>query len=312
MFKRFENGLKVFLSFHKSEQRGILVLLILLLLILLLNIGLPFLVPDRHVVSDQLKKEIAPFLATRKQLEDSLKFVRLQASGNLDSALAKRFIHPLRFDPNRVDAETLKQMGLNAKQIKNLLRYRKHGGIFNKPEDLLKVYGISEVEFHILQAFVKIGTVSKSKKQVTHRHASLAALKKVEINSCSVNELETKVHIPEWLAQRMIKYRQLLGGFYSVQQLSEVYGMKPETLKKIMPFIELDTQKIHQIDLEHAQFKTILHHPYFDYKSTKKLMDYRYNKHTISSLDSAALSHLFTDSLWRKIHHYLYLRPLKK
>ncbi len=311
MFRLFKNWLKVFFSFYKSEQRGILVLLGLLFVMLMIYAGLPYLnLKLKHrLVPPEAKKEVERFVSAQQRMNDSMLFVKQQASGHVNPGLARRFIHPVLFDPNRVPAGTLKQMGLGAKQIKNLLSYRKHGGVFLKPADLLKVYGISKVEYQILADSIKIKPLIRNKINPVE---SSQAIPKVEINSCTQSELENRLHLPGWLARRVLKYRKLLGGFYSTRQLGQVYGMKPATLKRILPHITVNPQRIHRFDLEKVSLKTLLHHPYFDYETTKKLISFRSTHHSATGVDSVKVAALFSDSLWYKIRHYLYLRPLKK
>lgn len=312
MFRHFKNWLKGFFSFYKSEQRGILVLLGLLFVMLMIYAGLPYLKLKPRLVPQEAKKEVERFVSAQQRMNDSMLFVKQQASGHVNPGLARRFIHPVLFDPNRVSAETLKQMGLGAKPIKNLLSYRKHGGVFLKPADLLKIYGISKVEYQILVDSIKINPAIRNKiNPVAVTGKSLRAIPKVEINTCTESELENRLHLPAWLARRVLKYRKLLGGFYSTRQLGEVYGMKPETLKRILPHVAVNPQAIHRFDMGKVSFKTLLHHPYFDYETTKKLMGYRSTHHSAIGVDSVGVAALFSDSLWYKIRHYLYLRPLK-
>ncbi len=299
---------------HKSEQRGAIVLALILFIIFLLNTFLPKIIKPKDKISPGSKQDIQQFVSAQKQLSDSLKFIRLQHSGKLDYKLAVRFLHPFSFDPNTVSPLQMKQMGLNARQIKNIVNYRRHKGHFFNKSDLNKIYGFSKAEIKILTPYVSINTknLKKEKHSPSPNTTFTSVYPPLEINSCDSASLVKQLHFPPWLAARTIKYRRYLGGFYSRQQLKEVYGMKTETLKKIIPCLLLDTSMIHKIDLNRAQFKTILHHPYIDYKTTKKLISKRNTLHGFNSLDQLKALHIFPDSIFDKIRHYLYIRPLKK
>jgi len=299
---------------HKSEQKGVIVLVLILFIIFLLDAFLPKLIQPKDKINPSFKKDIQQFISAQKQLDDSLRFIRLQRLGKLDYKLAIRFLHPFSFDPNTISQLQMKQIGLNARQIKNIVNYRLHKGCFFNKSDLNKIYSLSKVEIKILTPFVFIKT--KTTKKEKHFPSSdttfTSTYPPLEINSCDSASLVKYLHFSPWMAARTIKYRHYLGGFYSKQQLKEVYGMKAKILKKTSSCLTLDTSLIHKIDLNRAQFKTILHHPYIDYKTTKYLINKRNTLHGFSSLDQLKALHIFPDSIFDKIRHYLYIRPLKK
>jgi competence protein ComEA len=62
----------------------------------------------------------------------------------------------------------------------------------------------------------------------------------VQLNSAGQEELETLPGIGPTLAQRIIDYRENIGGFSSADQLKEVSGIGDATFEKIAPLLTLE------------------------------------------------------------------------
>lgn len=110
----------------------------------------------------------------------------------------------------------------------------------------------------------------------------------IELNTADSALLTTLNGIGPVFANRIIKYKNLLGGYYSKNQLLEVYGFTNEKLNIIKDFIIIDTSKINKLDVNNMEFKNILRHPYFDYETTKNIVNER-DKTPFTSLNDFIL-----------------------
>ena len=309
MRNRFKHLARNFFTLHKSEQRGIVLLLAILLVLLLFNWLYPRFYPARNRNFDRFNREVGYFVRARKKLEDSLKLVRLQRTGKLTPQQAKQLLHPFPFNPNKLSGAQWMQMGLSAKQVKTIRHYLEKGGRFRRKEDLKKIHGLSGAEYAVLAPFVRLSPPSgKTEKQGPTEKATRH---RTELNGANAALLIHNLGLASRLANRIVKYRRLLGGFYTPQQLLEVYGMKKKTYVAIQNLVFADTSLLQRIDLNHATFKQLLHHPYIDYETTKKLIRGRDKAHGFSSFNEVKSVTGIPDSLLNKIRHYLYLRPLK-
>jgi len=104
---------------------------------------------------------------------------------------------------------------------------------------------------------------------------------------------------------RIIRYRELLGGFVSVHQLSEVYGLGPETVERIEASILVDTTAIRRLDMNSASFSDLLRHPYLDYADVQALVRYRDFNGRIGSVGEIRENHLLSDSTLTRIIPYM-------
>jgi DNA uptake protein ComE-like DNA-binding protein len=310
MRNKFQYWIRGFFSLNKSEQRGIISLLVIILLLLLFNWLSPSFVHPKKQDFSSLNGEVSQFAEARKSLDDSLHLVHLQNAEKLTPEQAAVKLHPFPFDPNLLTKKQWLKMGLTSRQVKTIMHYRAKGGHFRKKEDMKKIYGLSGAEYRVLAPFVRIANseVPVSGKSNRKKPASRMS---VEINSADSAALVQKLLLPSWLAQRILKYRKLLGGFYSCEQLLEVYGMKSSTYNAVRKFVLVDTTKIRKINLNTATFKQLLHHPYIDYETTKKLINARRKAYGFSSFRQVKDMTGIPDTLLNKIRHYLYLRPLK-
>ncbi len=118
------------------------------------------------------------------------------------------------FDPNIADFNQLIDFGFNSFQAKNLINFRSKAGVFRNKKDLLKIYGIDTVFFKSIENYIQIENF-----EVTKPENVKSVLVNVELNSADSTKLIQLAGIGSVFAKRILKYRDLLGGFYSTAQL---------------------------------------------------------------------------------------------
>lgn len=106
-------------------------------------------------------------------------------------------------------------------------------------------------------------------------------------------------------ANRIVKYRELLGGYHDVEQLRELYGMTEERYASLVSWFVVENDTIRKIQVNKAPFGELLRHPYLSLEQTKIIVNMRERKGHISSLDEFALYDQFNDSVRGKLEPYL-------
>ena len=109
-------------------------------------------------------------------------------------------------------------------------------------------------------------------------------------------------------ASRIVKYNKLLGGFTSIHQLREVYGVDDELFDNISLYVlEEDNiiNKCKKLEVNKLEFKEIVAHPYIDYEQTIAIVNLRRRIGNISSIDELAMLDEFTPEDIKRISHYL-------
>jgi DNA uptake protein ComE-like DNA-binding protein len=139
------------------------------------------------------------------------------------------------------------------------------------------------------------------------KYSNFHANKTIEIR---INEADTA----EWaalrgigpvLSRRIVNYRKALGGFISVEQVAEVYGISPVLFGDIKTQLVLDSVKIETIDLNRTSLRRLRNHPYIDFYMAKAILDERRMNGPIVSLDQIAELEVFEEELWNKLKNYL-------
>jgi competence protein ComEA len=146
---------------------------------------------------------------------------------------------------------------------------------------------------------------SPSKSFPASRNHSPSYISPVNINTVDSAGLLLLPGIGPVFAGRIVRYRNLLGGYVSTDQLLEVYGLSPETIEFITPMLYTDTTDLIQIRVNTAGFRDLLRHPYLEYEGVKALVKYRDMEGSIRSLNEIIEHNLLTDTTLERIHPYL-------
>jgi len=97
----------------------------------------------------------------------------------------------------------------------------------------------------------------------------------VDLNKADSAELTLLPGIGPVYASRILKYRDLLGGYCRTDQLTEVYGFDTSAYQKIKKYLTLDAGEIVTLNINTIEFKQLLKHPCFDYELTKTVFNAR-------------------------------------
>lgn len=132
-----------------------------------------------------------------------------------------------------------------------------------------------------------------------------AGIKLLDINSCDSSSLVSLPGIGPVLSVRIIKYRNLIGGFVSPDQLREVYGLSEETLARIRKGLFADTMGIRKIRVNEAGYSELARHPYFQKGEVNAIIRYREEKGRIGSLSEISDSGIISSETLARISGYL-------
>ena len=127
----------------------------------------------------------------------------------------------------------------------------------------------------------------------------------LELNSVDTTELKKIPGIGSGYANRIVKYRELLGGFYSVEQLQEVYGMYEELYDKIAPFLTVNAEAIDRLPINDLSLERLRKHPYINFYQAKAIVELRKKKGKISDMQELKLFEEFSKEDWARLEFYL-------
>lgn len=135
---------------------------------------------------------------------------------------------------------------------------------------------------------------------------SFYVLKPFDINSADTLELRKIRGIGSVLSKRIVKYRDLLGGFVNKSQFKEVYGLKDSVL------LALDTLAVinssftpDRININETKSWALARHPYLTKKQAQILINYKQQHGSFQSLNDLKKVKLLDSVTLRRIKPYL-------
>jgi DNA uptake protein ComE-like DNA-binding protein len=135
---------------------------------------------------------------------------------------------------------------------------------------------------------------------------SITSVKKpVNINKIDSLELISFKGIGPVTASRILKYRKILGGYLSISQLKEVYGITDEWYAKFKGEFFCNAEDILKININSASIDEMKKHPYIDYKVANSIYWMRQNHGTYKNIEDIMKSDLINEELFSKIAPYL-------
>ncbi len=204
------------------------------------------------------------------------------------SSYSENQLHPFEFNPNNMTEDDWRKLGLSDRQIRGIMNYQSKGGRFYSKKDFSKLYTISEEEYEILEPYIVIPDLSQNgysrskpdsyKSNGSKENAYNADKKTIPVVDINTADSLLFVELPQigpYVASRILRYRDRLGGFISKEQLREVKGVDSTHFDKISPFLTINDSKISKIDVNRDDFKTLLRHPYLNYDMVKVIVNYR-------------------------------------
>ncbi|MDX9882868.1 MAG: helix-hairpin-helix domain-containing protein [Prolixibacteraceae bacterium] len=208
-----------------------------------------------------------------------------------------------KFDPDTCTENDWLDFGLTPKQSQAIERYRNAIGGFKTKEQFAKMYGIGEGLKDSLLKYAEIKTPIL--QEVARPKVRQAVRAQIELNSADTVVLESLPGIGRVLSRRIIKYRELLGGFYSASQLLEVYGLSQECFQKIEPLLTIDTLKIKKLNINFSSAGELSAHPYIGEKSGREIVRFRSKNGLIINLTALINEKLLGRQQFEKMRPYL-------
>ena len=298
--------IREYFTFTKNERIGLFILLALILLVLLAN---------KFIYYFETPAKI-----DREKFQQLLDEMAIQEKKKEPAHLARLFY----FDPNTIDSIQLDSLRLPAGVKRNLLKYRGKGGYFYGANDFRKIYGMNDSVFEQVKPYVKIEAKAKEKTKFHEKgHVALAVTTNsresyapeekateattelIEVNAASVPDLVKLKGIGQVLSERIVKYRNLLGGFTNLEQLREVYGLKPETIENILPYLSLDISLVDRLNVNFAGAPQLARHPYITWGMADSIINFRSGSGFIDDIQKLQVENILNERDYKRISPYL-------
>ncbi|HEV8081264.1 MAG TPA: helix-hairpin-helix domain-containing protein [Chitinophagaceae bacterium] len=321
MWKYF---LKEYLSFTKKERTGTFILLAIILICIFLPFVYPYFIHHKPIDHAQFDKEIAQLKIQQVDSSTDKKY----NSKNFDENNYPNYYEPSEknyyskakgevfyFDPNTATVNDWQRLGVREKTAETIQKYLSKGGHFYKPEDIAKIWGLHKDDIERLLPYVRI---ESTQKQYTNDYKNFGAkpeynntsykkpiVPNVEINFADTTAFIALPGIGSRLAQRIISFRDKLGGFYSIDQIRETYGLPDSTFIKIKPKLNLTNVSVKKININTATPDEMKSHPYIRYNIANAIVQYRKQHGNFSAVEDIKKIMIITDEIFNKASPYL-------
>jgi competence ComEA-like helix-hairpin-helix protein len=216
-----------------------------------------------------------------------------------------------QFDPNTISFSDWQRLGLNEKTSKTILKYVSKGGKFYKPDDLQKIWGMPEGFYERVKDYMVFTSVIRNYPANNYENKPFAREERkptmVNINEADTSGFIALPGIGSKLSARIIAFRDKLGGFYSVEQVGETYGLPDSTFQKIKGRLQVAGDGIRKLNVNTATKDELRVHPYIRWNLANAIVEYRDQHGAFKSLEELKNIVLIDEATYNKISHYLNL-----
>lgn len=268
--------IKSFFLFSKGQRNGVFLLLILIILIQI----------TWFLYGQYKPKEISPpaeekWLSLQSHI-DSLKKER-------KDYVAK--IYP--FNPNFITDFKGYKLGMSVSEIDRLLAFRKQNKYVNSSEEFQTVTKVSDSLLSIISPYFKFPDWVNDKKEFksydNSKYKAFAKKDKIEvidINQATQEDLVKIYGIGDVISVRILKFKESLGGFVSMEQMNDLWGLSPEVVEKLNAHFNISTlPNVKKIDINNASIKELSQFPYFNSQLARQIVTFRSMNGDLKNVD---------------------------
>ena len=193
------------------------------------------------------------------------------------------------FNPNFISDYKAYILGISAEQLSRLQSFKETGKYVNSAKEFQEVTGVSDSLLATIEPLFKFPdwvTQKKTGYPSSYDNKPTAKIIKKDLNTATTEDLLPIRGIGEKLSERILKYRERLGGFSHKKQLSEIYGLSDEVVTEVWKHFDLlSPTHITKIDVNLASKKELSKVPYLSYKEVETLLIFRSEQGNIQSLN---------------------------
>ncbi len=251
----------------KKEANGMLWLVLLIIVFLVITIAINYLPRGSNI-------QIS--VTEQNKLDSLLETMDGNSTPNiLPSPDSCHISTPI--NPNSCTAAELTCLGLPEYLSQRIIKYRKSGGLFRRKQDLKKIYGLSNQQYETIKNHLIIPIKNKTPKP-KDQNSEYATKQTVRID---INEADTSIlkkinGIGDVLSERIIKFRNRLGGFHSIEQLSKVYGLKGRPLRYLQKHAYVHPNfGVAQLNINEITVSALRSHPFISSDVATNIVNYR-------------------------------------
>lgn len=210
-----------------------------------------------------------------------------------------------KFDPNTVSLDSLTAWNLDERLAERWVRYRDGGKRFERREDLSEIYGMTDSLLDQIMPFV-VWPDSLSESVVAYSdEREVNEFERIEINTADSIALVGVPGIGGYTAQKIIEWRESLGGFYSLEQLNDIYGIRDDNMALIQQHVKVDRGEMKMININQLNTEELAKHPYISFDLAEEIVRFRDQFRPFAKPDELQKLYEMSDDVYRKLAPYI-------
>ena len=300
MFK-IRYWIKDFFGFPRSQVNGFIILLVLVILFL-------FSAPAWHW---WISRHPVDMTADQAKLDSLVALWETNKDHVHISERAEAVRNPFYFNPNNSTLDEFIALGFSQNCATRIIKYREKGGKFRIKSDVLKIYGVDSTFYNRIYTFIALPEVAVPRKKPVKKYPTKDVVvakgirEKFDLNTADTSTLKEIYGIGDKLSLRIIKYRDVLGGFVTMDQLKEVYGLDSLVINRLIENAGISSEfQPKSININTATEKQLMIHPYLN-KLAKAIVSYRFQHGDFNTVDEIRKVGNVSDETFQKITPYL-------
>jgi len=298
--QKFRRWLRSYVGFTTSQTNGFLVLLPLLVLILFSEPVWRWWCQCNAPQSVHDSAALEAFIAGWRE-EPAVSSRGRQGRAH-EVPVPERFA----FNPNRTGFDSLRRLGLAPHLARRIIHYRDKGGRFYVRRDLLRIYGFDSLLYQTLAPFIQLPEKAVRENYLTTTPAERKAAAAFDLNIADTARLKRIYGIGNALSQRIVKFRDRLGGFISGQQLYEVYGLDSTVVKRLLEVSYIaDGFQPRKFNVNTIDEHDLSAHPYVSGSIARAIVAYRFQHGPFHTTNDLRNIPILTGAIIEKIEPYI-------
>ncbi|PWA08577.1 ComEA family DNA-binding protein [Flavobacterium laiguense] len=259
------NTIKDYFKFTREQRTGVVVLFGIIVIL-------------------QLVYFFVDFNVIEKEYSGKQKWLSLQSQ--IDAEKIEKNNDMLKnypFNPNFISDYKGYKLGMSVKEIDRLLAFRKNNKFVNSAKEFQNVTKVSDSLLNAIAPFFKFPDWVNHKKEFKDYKnfsnsvfAKKGKIVKIDINQATQEDLIKIYGIGEAISIRILAQKEKLGGFVSMDQLNDVWGLSPEVITNLNAhFTIVKLPNLNKIDINNASLKELSQFFYFKYDLARQIVKYR-------------------------------------
>lgn len=270
-----------YLKFTKQQRTGIFLLFVFIMILQTIYFFVDFSSPEK---SFQEKNQ---WMSLQSEI-DAMKLAKLSEKPKVYS-----------FNPNFITDYKGYKLGMSVQEIDRLLAFRKENKYVNSAKEFQEVTKVSDSLLNTIAPLFKFPDWTKNKtdfKTERKEFATKENFKKdnfkkekiivLDINQATQEDLIKIYGIGEALSARILKQKEILGCFVSMEQMNDVWGLSPEVINELNThFKVVIPSSFKKIAINDASLKELSQFTYFKYALAKQIVTYRSMNGNINNIE---------------------------